>query len=135
MKSYPNIWELERLTGVTWQDLVELEPRLGELLLRARQAGANCLYWADVDRVFPSIRKALFDLVGSAGHHHSHPVLGSAGATVVACWKLYDAVAGWVQVFGDSDASKSNEARRWANPVPRRQPPPQRVECRQPLRV
>jgi hypothetical protein len=43
MKPFPNFRELECLAGVTWQDLVELEPRLGELLWRARQAGASCL--------------------------------------------------------------------------------------------
>jgi hypothetical protein len=96
MKPYPNFWELELLTCVTWQDLVELEPRLGHLLWQARQAGASCLCGADVDRAFPPIRNALVELVGFAGHNHRHPVLGSNGAYVVAYWKLYDAVAGLV---------------------------------------
>ena len=43
MNLYPNFRDVERLSGITWQDLVELEPRLGELLWRARQAGASCL--------------------------------------------------------------------------------------------
>jgi hypothetical protein len=94
MKTYPNFWELERLTGVTWQDLVELEPRLGDLLWRARQAGARCLCRADVNRVFGPLRGALVDLVGFTGHHHRHPVLGSTEAYQVVYWKLYDAVAG-----------------------------------------
>jgi hypothetical protein len=94
MKTYPRFWELERLAGVTWQDLVELEPRLGDLLWRARQAGARCLCWADVDRVFPHLRSALLDLVGNAERHPRHPVLGSTEAYHIVYWKLYDAVAG-----------------------------------------
>ena len=94
MNSYPNYRDLERHTGITWQDLFEVEPRLGELLWMARQAGANCLCWSDVDRVFFSIRNRIFELVGFAGCNHRHPVLGSTEAYEVAYWKLYDAVAG-----------------------------------------
>jgi hypothetical protein len=98
MKTYPNFRELERATRIAWQALVELEPRLGELLWRARQAGASCLCWADVDRLFTPIRNALVDLVGFIGHNHRHPVLGSPEAYLVAYWKLYDAVAGLLPV-------------------------------------
>jgi hypothetical protein len=94
MKPYPNFRELERLTAVTWHDLAALEPRLGELLWRARQAGVGCLCWSDVDRVFSPFRNAVAELVGFAGHNHRHPVLGGTGAYQVAYWKLYDAVAG-----------------------------------------
>jgi hypothetical protein len=93
MKPYANFRELERLSGVTWQDLVELEPRLGELLWRARLEGVSCRCWSDVDRVFSTIRNSIAELVGSAGRNHRHPVLGSTGAYEVAYWKLYDAVA------------------------------------------
>jgi hypothetical protein len=94
MKSYPNFRDLEHLTGVTWQDLVELEPRLGELLWKARQAGASCHCWSDVASVFSPIRKSLAELMGFAGDHRRHPILGSTGTYEVAYWKLYDAVAG-----------------------------------------
>ena len=94
MNPYPNFRDMERLSGITWQDLVELEPRLGDLLWRARQAGVGCLCWSDVDRVFSPFRNAVAELVGFAGHNHRHPVLGGTGAYQVAYWKLYDAVAG-----------------------------------------
>jgi hypothetical protein len=112
MKPYPAYWELEYLTGVTWQDLVDLEPRLGDLLWRARQEGAGCVCWADVDRALPPIRSTLVELVGFAGHNHSHPLLGSTEAYQVAYWKLYDALAGLVPVpSGDADApEKQREA-------------------------
>jgi hypothetical protein len=109
MKPYPNLLELERLSGVTWQDLVELEPRLGDLLWRAPQAGARCLCWADVDRLFPPIHNTLVDLVGFDGHHHTHPVLGSAWAYEVAYWKLYDAVAGLLPVPAGSAADPEKQ--------------------------
>jgi hypothetical protein len=94
MNPYPNFRDMERLSGITWQDLVELEPRLGELLWKARQAGASCLSWSDVDRVFSPIENSIFELVGFAGVNRRHPVLGSIVACEVAYWKLYDAVAG-----------------------------------------
>jgi hypothetical protein len=47
-----------------------------------------------VERFFSPLRNSLAGLVGFAGKHHRHPVLGSAGAYEVAYWRLYDAVAG-----------------------------------------
>jgi hypothetical protein len=94
MNLYPNFRDMERHSGITWQDLVELEPRLGELLWKARQAGASCLCWSDVDRVFFPIRNSIFDLIGFTSVNRKHRVLGSTGAYEVAYWKLYDAVAG-----------------------------------------
>jgi hypothetical protein len=98
MKAYPNFRNLERLSGITWHDLAELEPRLSELLWAARAASATCRRWSDVDRVFAPIRNILTEVVGFAGRHHRHRVLGSVGAYDVAYWKLYDAVAGLLPV-------------------------------------
>jgi hypothetical protein len=94
MKPYPNIRDLECQYGVTWCDLVDLEPRLEELLWAARQACVTCRKWSDVDRAFVPIRNTLVELVGFAGSNHWHPVLGATGAYQVAYWKLYDAIAG-----------------------------------------
>jgi hypothetical protein len=94
MRPYPNFRDLEHLSGITWRDLAELEPKLGELLWKARQACVHCRRWSDVDRVFAPIQGALAELVGFAGKHHGHPVLGGSGAYQVAYWRLYDAVAG-----------------------------------------
>jgi hypothetical protein len=112
MKPYPNFSDLELLTGVTWQDLVELEPRLGELLWRARVTGAHCLCWADVDRLFPPIASTVVELVGLAGHNHRHPVLGSTEAYQVAYWRLYDAVAGLLPDRNASAAEAPEKQRR-----------------------
>jgi hypothetical protein len=94
MKTAPSFRDLERIHGVTWHELTELEPRLGELLWDARQACVTCRAWSDVDRAFASIRNALADLVGFASKNYRHPVLGRRGAYQVAYWKLYGAVAG-----------------------------------------
>jgi hypothetical protein len=90
---YPNVNDVQRTFGVSWGQLVELEPQLEVLLGRGRQAGARCRTVADVDRGFGPLRNELAALIGFAGKHHRHAVLGSAGAYEVAYWKLYDAVA------------------------------------------
>jgi hypothetical protein len=93
---YPDVDAVQRTFGVTWGQLVDLEPRLETLLERARTAGARCRTFADVARVFGPVRNELAELVGFAGEHRSHAVLGSVGALEVAYWKLYDVVAGLV---------------------------------------
>jgi hypothetical protein len=98
MKAYPNYRDLERVHGITWHDLVGLEPTLAELLWAARQACVTCRRWSDVERAFARIRDTLAGLVGFAGRNHRHRVLGSAGAYDVAYWKLYDAMAGLLPV-------------------------------------
>jgi hypothetical protein len=94
MRTYPRFGDLERIYGITWRDLAELEPRLGELLWAARQAGVGCRRWADVSRLFAPVRKTLAGLVGFDGEHRNHPILGNPGAYQVAYWKLFDIVAG-----------------------------------------
>ena len=81
---------------LTWAQLVELEPQLETLLWRAREAGAGCRTFTEVDRVFGPVRNELTALIGFAGQHHRHPVLGSTEAYQVAHSKLYHAVAGLV---------------------------------------
>jgi len=93
MEPYRNFRHLEKLFGVTWRDLVAMEPALEELLGTARQTSDIYRRWADVDRFFVRIGNALAGLVGLAGKNHRHPILGSAKAYEVAYWKLYDAVA------------------------------------------
>ena len=98
MKAYPNFRDLEIENGLAWPDLVALEPKLAELLWRARQASVTCRRWSDVERAFGPVRNELTGLIGFAGKHQRHPVLGSVGAYAVAHWKLYDAVAGLLPV-------------------------------------
>jgi hypothetical protein len=93
MWPYPNYRDLERDHGVNWRDLSAQEPKLSELLWLARKKGVACCCWADVDRVFAPIRDVLGELLGLAGKHRDHPVLGGAGAYDVTYWKLYDAAA------------------------------------------
>jgi anti-anti-sigma factor len=92
-KRYPSVDDVQRTHGIAWEQLVELEPQVETLLWRARQVGASCRTFADVDRAFSSLRSELTDLIGFRGKHHRHPLLGSAGAYEVAYWKLYEAVA------------------------------------------
>jgi hypothetical protein len=94
MRTHRSFSDLEKVFGMTWRELADLEPKLDELLWTARQAGAACRRWSDVDRVFLPIRTALIELVGFAGANRGHPVLGSAAAYQVAYLKLYDAAAG-----------------------------------------
>jgi hypothetical protein len=94
MKHFPKVHDLEQTHGMTWGELVGLEPRLGELLWQARAAGAGCGDWEDVHRVFAPLRDALAELVGLRGRHRGCPVLGSVGAYEVAYWRLRQAVSG-----------------------------------------
>jgi hypothetical protein len=92
-KPYPDVSDVQRANGVAWGQLVELKPQLETLLWLARTAGGNCRNFLDVDRAFGPLRDELAGLIGFAGKHYRHPVLGSARAYEVAYWKLYDAVA------------------------------------------
>jgi hypothetical protein len=82
--------------AVTWGQLVELEPQIQELLWRVRMAGTSCRTSLDVERAFGPVKNELAGLIGFAGKHHRHPLLGSVGAYAVAYRKLYEAVAGLV---------------------------------------
>jgi anti-anti-sigma regulatory factor len=93
-KLYPDVDEVQRIHALTWGQLVELEPQLETLLWRTRSAVARCRTLTEVQRSFGPVRNELAGLLGFAGKHQRHPVLGSAGAYAVAYWKLYDAVAG-----------------------------------------
>ena len=93
MHPFPNIRDLERTHGITWHELVDLEPKLAQLLWESCRACVNCRRWPDVDRIFAPIRNSLAELVGFARRHHRHPVLSSHGAYEVAYWKLHDAVS------------------------------------------
>jgi hypothetical protein len=94
MNTIPKVHDIERARGVTWAELAALEPRLNELLWKARGAGAACRARQEVPRVFGPIRNALSELIGFLGEHRNHPVLGSPGAYVVAYWRLHEAVSG-----------------------------------------
>jgi hypothetical protein len=90
----PKASELESAYGVTWGELAGLEPRLNELLWQARAAAAGCRCREDARRVFAPFRDAVAGLIGFAGRHRDHAVLGSVGAYEVAYWRLYHAVFG-----------------------------------------
>jgi hypothetical protein len=94
MRHVAKFQDLERSHGVRWEELAEREPELRHLLHEARRAGAGCRGWSDVGRAFGPFRDGLVRLVGFAGKHRDHPVLGTVGAYEVSYWRLYDAVAG-----------------------------------------
>jgi hypothetical protein len=120
MHAYQSFTDLEKLFGVTWRDLADLEPKLGELLWAARQASATCRRRSDVDRVFAPIRTALGELVGFAGTNRRHPVLGGTGAYQVAYSKLYDAVAGLLRgrPSGAAEGPEKQRPETVAEPCP-----------------
>jgi hypothetical protein len=93
MAHYPNVADLERMHGLSWHELAQSEPQLGELLWEARQTAVICRNWYDVYEQFAPFRRSLAWLVGFEGKHRDDPLLGSLGAYEVAYWKLYDAVA------------------------------------------
>jgi hypothetical protein len=111
MQVYPRVHELECLHGITWGELVELEPRLDQLLRQARMAGAACRERSEAAQVFAPFRNVLPELVGCSGTHRRHPVLGSLGAYEVAYWKLYDAIAGLLPRPDQGDRAKTVSAR------------------------
>jgi anti-anti-sigma factor len=116
----PNVNHVQCTDGVSWVQLVELEPQVLELLWRARLAGASCRNSLDVERVFGSVKHELAGLIGFAGKNHKHPVLGSVGAYQVAYGKLYDAVAGLVphRAAGPQQAPEKQPTETGAEPCP-----------------
>jgi hypothetical protein len=102
-KPYPSVDAVQRVFGITWAQIVELEPRVETLLPRARRAGSGCRTLADVDRVFGPLRNELAGLIGFAGEHQQHPLLGSDGAFEVAYWTLYNAAAAVLPGPGSSE--------------------------------
>jgi anti-anti-sigma regulatory factor len=106
---YPNVEDVQRAFGVAWAEVVELEPRVEALLGRARMAGAHCRTFAEVARAFGPLRNDLAGLIGFAGEHQRHPLLGSDGAYEVAYWKLYDAVAGLLPGRPGAEAAPANQ--------------------------
>jgi hypothetical protein len=115
MHDYPKVHELECLHGVTWSELVALEPELNRLLWEARRAGATCRKWSNVALAFAPFRNALTELVGFSVPQRRHPVLGSMGAYEVAYWKLYDAIVALVPPPDRGAAGKKG-------PLPGRRP-------------
>jgi anti-anti-sigma factor len=93
-KPHSNGHEAKCTVSITWAQLVELEPQLETLLWQARQAGVSCRTSDDVNRIFGPIRNELAAMIGFAGRHHNHSMLGGAEAYQAAYSKLYDAVAG-----------------------------------------
>jgi hypothetical protein len=114
MKPYPNIRELEHVSGITRDELTAREPRLVNLPWDARQAGAVRRRWSDVERVFAPIRSSLADLVGFTGRNHRDPILGSTAAYQVVYWKLYDAVAGLLPDHNSPETCPPNQPRMQA---------------------
>jgi hypothetical protein len=120
-KVYPDVDEVERTYGITWDQLAELEPQLKTLLWQARRAGARCLTIPEVERTFLALRNELAELIGFTGKHHWHPILGSAGAYEVAYWKLYDAAAGLLPrcAAGADEAPENPGGGTGSGPCPR----------------
>jgi hypothetical protein len=107
MTAIPNVREIEQHHGVYWCQLAESEPRVQKMLWRARQAGAECRQWSEVEQLFTPFRHELAGLLGFAGRHRHDPLLGSLAAYEVAHWKLYEAIAGLLHRIEVSDTSRA----------------------------
>jgi anti-anti-sigma factor len=128
MSHIPDLRELERSHSITFWRLVELEPRLELLLLQARQAGAACRSQADVDRAFSPVRNRLTALIGFAGQHRRHRILGSVGAYEVAYWNLHRALMDHLPQEGGPEAPPSGKDTPMPGQVPETGPELARVE-------
>jgi hypothetical protein len=106
---YPKVHDLERAHGVTWGELAQCEPRLDELLWRARAAGARRRDWNDVLREFVPLRNALTEWVGFLGRHSRHPLVGSVGAYEVA-WRLHHALSGLLPAGNEAVAQPAGSS-------------------------
>lgn len=93
MRDERSVKTMERMHGLNWSELVQMEPELGRLLTFARMVGDCCMNWRDVDRGWGQFKDRIADVVGYLGRHRSHPVLGTVGAYDVVYWKLHNAVA------------------------------------------
>jgi hypothetical protein len=81
MNTIPKVHEIEQARGVTWAELAGLEPRLNELLWKARAAGAACRAHQDVPRVLGPICNAMCDLIGFRPSTGITPSLDRPGPT------------------------------------------------------
>lgn len=93
MEDVRSVKDMERIHGVRWVDLVELEPELDGLLKFARIVGGSCRDWWDVERGWGQFKNDIAGLVGYFGKHRGHPILGTVAAYDVVYWKLHNAVA------------------------------------------
>lgn len=83
--------QLEELYGITWEHLVEMEPRLQSLLHDAEQSGANTDEH-NLEIGWGRFKCPLSDLVGfhrPRRKHESNPLLRSVGAYEVAYHRLH----------------------------------------------
>jgi hypothetical protein len=93
MRDYRCVKEYEEMWGVTWDELVALEPELNRLLAEAQGAGYGCRTLGQVNRRFTPFKNDIARLVGFCGKYRGHPVLGTHKAYDVVYWKLRNAVA------------------------------------------
>lgn len=86
---------------ITWQQLIELEPRLRDLLDTAKAIRddseephfcANKLWYGSRENGHrePGLKDELLELVGMCSANKDHPVLGSSRAYDVAYLTIYD---------------------------------------------
>lgn len=93
MKDVTCVKNMERMHKVTWDQLVELEPELDNLLADARAVGQCCRTWRDVEKNWTPFKNPIHNLIGLFRKHRGHPVLGTVAAYDVTYWKLHNALA------------------------------------------
>ncbi len=93
MRDYQSVKDYEKLWGISWDELVALEPELDRLLADAQCAGEGCRTIDQVNRRFSPFKNRIICLIGFCGKHRGHPILGTHKAYDVVYWKLRNAVA------------------------------------------
>src|SRR5579871_1233948 len=93
MRDVTSVKTRERMHGITWAELVALEPELQRLLDLAHGVGDGCRTWWDVERGWTQFKREIAGLVGYFGKYRGHPILGTVAAYDVVYWKLHNAVA------------------------------------------
>ncbi len=89
MKDFTHVKEMERIHGLHWEQLVEIEPRLDQLLESARSV--FCRNWEDVHRGFSQFKTDIHHLTRSIVNRY--PSLEGHAVYDVMYWKLHNAVA------------------------------------------
>ena len=93
MKDSRSAKEMEKMHGLSWNQLVEQEPELERVLKIARMVGDGCRTWDDVQMRFSQFKNDVDRLTRSIVHQSPAPKPNGTAIWDVIYWKLHNAVA------------------------------------------